>query len=187
MIYLFGALRGFLGGENINMVFREIELKSLMTNPFATLNDDWAILSAGTEKDFNAMTIGWGGMGVLWHKPVVTIFVRPQRYTKEFIDRFEMFTVSFFPQEHKNALVLLGSKSGREGDKIAESALTPAFIDGTVAFEEAHTVFVCRKLFGGQQLDASKFVDSALDSRFYPTKDYSFIYFGEIERILQHS
>ena len=166
------------------MLFQEIDQKSLTSNPFAAICDDWALLSAGSEEKFNTMTIGWGTMGVIWHRPVVTVFVRPQRYTKEFIDRLDLFTVCFFPEEHKKELEALGSKSGRDGDKMAGRHLTPCFVDGTVAFEEAHTVFVCRKLFGGQQLDASKFVDTSLDSKFYPDKDYSYIYFGETMKVL---
>ena len=169
------------------MSFQEIELKSLAGNPFAAICDEWALLSAGNEEKFNTMTIGWGTMGVIWHKPVVTAFIRPQRYTKEFVDNSELFTVCFFPGEYRKELERLGSKSGRGFDKMAGSSLTPCFIDGTVAFDEASIVFVCRKLYGGQQLDPSRFVDSKLDKKFYPDKDYSYIYFGEIVRVLQHS
>ena len=169
------------------MLFQEIDLKSMTPNPFVALKDDWAIVSAGTADNFNAMTIGWGTMGVMWHKPVVSIYLRPQRYTKEFIDRMDTFAVSFYSKEYKKSLELLGTKSGRDFDKIAASGLTPHTIDGTVAFKEADTVIICRKLFGGQQLDASKFVDPGLDSRFYPDKDYSYIYFGEIEKVLKRS
>ena len=162
------------------MLFEKIKLESLKINPFVMLNDDWALVSAGNAGKFNTMTISWGTMGIMWNKPVFMVFLRPQRYTKEFVDSFDLFTVSFYPDEYKKALDLLGTKSGRDCDKVAESRLTPCFFDDTVAFEEAHTIFVCRKLFGGQQLDASKFVDLSIDPAMYPEKDYHFFYFGEI-------
>jgi len=169
------------------MLFHEIDYKTLSPNPFVLLHENWAVVSAGNTESFNAMTIGWGTIGVMWHRPVVTIYIRPQRYTKKFIDKMDLFAVSFYSKEHKKALEVLGTRSGRDGDKITESALTPCFVEGTVTFEEADTVFVCKKLFGGQQLDASKFIDPKLDSRFYPDKDYSYIYFGEIEKVLARS
>ena len=166
------------------MNFTEIEVGSLKINPFTMLNDEWALVSAGETGQFNTMTISWGAMGIMWGKPVVIVFLRPQRYTKEFVDSRDSFTVSFYPGEYKKALELLGSKSGRDGDKVKESGLTPFFTGGAVAFEEAHTVFVCRKLFGGQQLDASKFVDIGIEPAMYPQKDYHYFYFGEIEKVL---
>jgi len=167
------------------MPFQKIALETFAASRFVTLKDDWALVSAGTEQEFNTMTIGWGTIGCMWHKPVVTVFIRPQRYTKEYLDSHDTFTVSFFPKEYRKALEILGAISGRDGDKITKSALTPFFIDGTVTFEEAHTVILCRKLYGGQQLDASKFTDPGLDTKYYPDKDYSFIYFGEIIKVFQ--
>ena len=167
------------------MLFTEVSIESLMINPFAMLNDEWALLSAGSPEKHNAMTISWGYMGVMWAKPVFTVVVRPQRYTKEFVDAQDMFAVSFYPAEYRKALEILGSKSGRSCDKISESALTPLHAGGTVAFEEAHTIFVCRKLHGGQQLNPEYFVDSSVDQAMYPDKDYHFYYTGAIVKVLQ--
>ena len=167
------------------MSFKEVSVKSLAINPFAMLDDEWALLSAGNQEKHNAMTISWGNMGVMWARPIFTVVVRPQRYTKEFIDALDMFAVSFYPAEFRKALEILGSKSGRSCDKISESALTPLYVGGTVTFEEAHTIFICRKLHGGQQLDPLKFVESDLDHTFYPTKDYHYYYTGEVLSVLQ--
>jgi len=167
------------------MNFKEIDIKTLKINPFVMLNDEWGLLTAGDTQKHNTMTIAWGSFGVMWHKPVLTVVLRPQRYTKEFVDNLDLFTVSFFPETYKKALQLLGTKSGRDCDKISESALTPLFIDDTAAFEEAHTIFVCKKLHGGQQLDASKFIDLSLDFDMYPDKDYHYFYIGEVVKVLQ--
>jgi len=168
------------------MSFEPISIVDLEINPLSKLDSEWALLSAGDKKQFNAMTISWGAFGTMWHKPVFIAFVRPSRYTKEFIDNNDTFTVSFFSPCYRDALSLLGSKSGRNSDKIKESKLTPAFIEGTITFNEASEVYVCKKLFGGQQIDGVKFVETALDGKFYPKKDYHFIYFGAIEKVLMN-
>ena len=167
------------------MSFREVDIKSLKLNPFVMLDDEWGLLTAGNEETYNTMTIAWGSMGIMWRKPTFTVVVRPQRYTYEFIEKYNTFTVSFYPESCRSALNLLGKKSGRDGDKIAESGLTPFFTDDTVAFEEAHTIFICRKLYGGHQYESAKFVDKELDREIYPTKDHHYVYTGEIEKVLQ--
>lgn len=166
------------------MAFQEMDLKTMQINPFTLLNDEWGLVSAGTAEKYNTMTVSWGTLGIMWNRPISIIFLRPQRYTKEFVDNLDLYTLSFYPKEYKKALGILGSKSGRDGDKIKESGLTPYFLDDTIAFKEAHTIYICRKLFGGQQLDASKFTNLNLDSEFYPAKDYHYAYFGEIEKVL---
>ena len=166
------------------MSFKELDIKELKINPFVMLNDEWALLSAGNAQKHNTMTIAWGSMGIMWAKPIFVVVVRPQRYTKEFIDNNEMFAVSFYPEKYRKALQLLGTKSGRDCDKIAESALTPFYLDNTVAFEEAHTVFICKKLHGGQQLNPADFVDKSIDTAIYPDKDYHYYYTGEVVKVL---
>jgi len=166
------------------MSFVPIDINSLQLNPFTAFDGDWALLSAGNESNFNTMTISWGALGTMWNKPVAIVFVRPQRYTKEFIDESDWFTVSFYPEKYRKALALFGSKSGRDSDKIKESGLTPYFINGTVAFNEARMIYVCKKLFGGQQLDPSKFIDADIISALYPKNDFHYFYFGEIIKVL---
>lgn len=166
------------------MEFREIDFTELKFNPFEKVNHEWALVTAGDKDSFNTMTVSWGALGAMWNKPVAMVFLRPQRYTKEFVDKCETFTMSFFPKECKKALSLLGSKSGRDSDKVNESGLTPAFIDGTVTFEEAEITLICRRLFGPQQLDPSAFAVTGMDAEFYPDKDYHSLYFGEIVKTL---
>ena len=93
------------------MSFVEKDIHSLSFNPFEKINKEWMLIAAGTQSDCNAMTASWGGLGVLWGKNVVTTYIRPQRYTKEFIDTNETFTISFFDEAYRNALTLCGRVS----------------------------------------------------------------------------
>ena len=68
------------------MSFKEIKAEDLQFNPFTRIGSDWMLITAGDEKKFNTMTASWGGAGVFWGKNVVTCYIRPQRYTKEFVD-----------------------------------------------------------------------------------------------------
>ena len=101
------------------MALQEIPISDLSINPFELIGTEWGLVTAGDATGFNTMTVSWGGMGVIWGKNVVTIYVRPQRYTKRFIDAAGRFTLSFYAPEHKRALGVLGTKSGRDGDKVA--------------------------------------------------------------------
>lgn len=160
---------------------KEFDVSELNFNPFERIGKDWCLISAGTEKSFNTMTASWGGVGILWNKPVATCYIRPQRFTKEFVDREELFTLTFFPDGYRNALSLCGSVSGREHDKPKEAGITPLFIDGTVSFEEADLVLVCRKLYA-QPMSEECFTDRSVFEKNYPMKDLHTIYVGEIVR-----
>ncbi|MBQ7603099.1 MAG: flavin reductase, partial [Clostridia bacterium] len=106
------------------------------------LNDEWALLTAGNKKKFNSMTISWGSFGVLWFKNVVTVYVRPERYTLEFLQKQDYFTVSFYDKKYKKDLQILGTKSGRDTNKMQEISLTPKFLDTGITFNEASQTFV---------------------------------------------
>lgn len=109
---------------------------------------DWALVTAGTERDgWNTMTIGWGSAGVLWGRPVVTVYVHPSRYTHDFLLNNELFTVQLFDSAYKRDLGILGSKSGRDGDKVALTSLTPRPLEGGMTFAEAAATLVCRKIY----------------------------------------
>lgn len=112
------------------------------------LDKDWALLTAGTRESLNTMTVSWGNVGVLWHKSMVTIYVRPERHTYEFVEREEYFSLAFFAPEHRDSLVFCGKQSGREYDKVAECGFTVT--EGTaggVYFEEADLVLICKKRY----------------------------------------
>ena len=135
-------------------LMKEIAIETLSINPWTKISKDWFLLTNGDEKSYNTMTVGWASMGIMWNKNVITAMVRPNRYTYEFMEKNDLFTVSFFGEEHKKALSFCGSHSGRDCDKAKEAGLTPEFIDGTTTFKEAKLTFVCRKIYA-QDMDVS--------------------------------
>lgn len=159
--------------------FKHIEPGKISDNAFKIIGEDWMLITAGKEDSFNTMTASWGGMGILWHKPVSFAFVRPSRYTYEFMEKDNIFTLSFFEEKYRDALNILGSKSGRDGDKISETGLTPAAVDhGAVTFKEARLVIVGKKLYY-QDLNPDHFLEPGIAAH-YPKKDYHRMYVGEI-------
>ena len=155
---------------------------------FRLFNDHWALATAGSIEHYNTMTIGWGSMGTLWGpphkgKPVLTIYVSPARYTHSFLEENEYFTVSFFPEEYRRDLALLGSRSGRDGDKVALTALTPLAIRHGVDFAQAELTFVCKKLYQ-QQFDIEKVPKDVADWIYTRGPPHS-MFIGEVEEVIQ--
>ena len=126
---------------------REIEPSALDKNVFQLVGEDWMLVTAGGPDKLNTMTASWGGLGVIWGEPAATVYLRPQRYTKEFVDAHDTFTLSFFDEGWRKQLAYLGTVSGRDEDKVAKAGLTPAFDQAGPYFEEASLVFVCRKAY----------------------------------------
>lgn len=162
---------------------REIKPEELQKNPFQMIGKEWLLVTAEKDGKVNTMTASWGGVGIMWNKPVAYIFLRPQRYTKEFVDQAETFSLSVMGEEHRKTLSYFGSVSGRDEDKIAKSGLKVVHEGATPYFEEANTVMICRKLYA-QFYDPSCFIDRSLDEKNYPNKDYHMMYIAEIEKIL---
>ena len=166
------------------MAFKEVSIDSLQFNPFTKISKEWMLVTAGDEKRSNTMTASWGGVGIMWGKNVVTAYIRPQRYTKEFMDENELFTISFLPEEYRKALNVCGSVSGKNvEDKWKEAGLTPYYVDGTTAVEEAELVFVCRKQYH-QTMKPECFDVKENDAKWYPDKDYHEMYIAEIVKVL---
>ena len=164
------------------MALQTIPFERFTSRVFHLFDEQWLLLTGGdfARGKFNAMTISWGSLGIIWGRPFVQVVVRPTRYTHEFMERFDTFTVTAFPERHRRALNLLGSKSGRDGDKIAEAGLTPVASAKVAApaFAEAELVIECKKMFWAD-FDPTHFIDPAID-RNYPRKDYHRQYFGEV-------
>jgi len=164
--------------------FTEISPDDLNESAFRLIGKEWMLITAGNMKSWNTMTASWGAMGELWFKPVCVAFIRPPRYTFEFVEREDRFTLSFFNEAYRKTLNFCGSHSGRDCDKVAETGLTPFEVgEGEVAFEEARLILVCRKLYF-QDLDPAHFLDPAIDPECYPEKDYHRMYIAEVLRVL---
>ena len=164
-------------------MFRTTDPKQLSFNSFSAIGDQWMLITAGDKEKANTMTASWGGTGVLWNKNVVTCYVRPQRFTREFIDNNEFFSVSFLPDEYRKQLVYCGRVSGRDEDKIAGSGLTLLHDNAAPYFEQAETALICKKIYVGE-LKPEGIVDPKDDAANYPAKDYHIVYIGEIVETL---
>lgn len=164
-------------------MWKKIDPKELSQNVFSMIGQQWMLVTAGTKEKCNTMTASWGGLGVLWGAPSVTCYIRPQRYTKEFLDANEYFTLSFFGEEYRKALSLCGSKSGRDVDKVKECGFTVLEGEGGAPyFDQAQVVLVCRKRFV-QEMDPANIPEDAKE-KWYPDRDYHTMYIGEIVEAL---
>ena len=155
-------------------------------NPFAAIGKQWMLITAGDIEKNNAMTASWGGVGILWNRPVAFLFIRPQRYTYEFAENGDTLTACFFDEAHRAALRYCGTHSGRDGDKAAECGLTRITSDsGAVYYEEARTVLVLKKLYA-DDLKACGFLDPSLLEN-YKDGDFHRVYICEIQEVLEKS
>lgn len=153
---------------------------------FEKYDKQWALVTAGSPTNFNTMTISWGGLGTLWNKPVATIYIRPSRYTFGFIEESEYFTVSFYPPEFKSDLGILGRKSGRDGDKLSLTKLTPIAIGESVSFEQAETTLLCKKIYW-QDLTRDHMTSEVLEHNYAAAEVPHRMYIGEVVELLQKS
>lgn len=164
------------------MDLKPIAIQDFTAKIFDLFDNRWLLLTSGDFQSghYNAMTISWGSAGILWNKPFVQVVVRPTRFTYEFMDKYATFTLCAFPETCRKALQLLGSRSGRDGDKITASGLTPATAHLVAAplFVEANLVLECHKIYW-QDLDPAHFLDPSIEGN-YPRKDYHRAWFGEV-------
>lgn len=163
------------------MSFEKIEIKDLQINPFLSIGKDWMLITAGDTDKVNTMTASWGGVGVLWNENVVTAYIRPQRYTKEFVDQQGCFSLSFF-DGYKKELGVLGSVSGKDTDKIKDVDFHVTYLDGVPTFEEAKLVFIVEKIYE-DTIKSDCFLDTQIDQKCYPEKDYHTMYIAKIKNV----
>ena len=152
------------------------------TDIFSAFDKKWALLTAGNKDSFNTMTISWGGLGTIWGKPTATVYVRTSRYTHEFMDKYDYFTVSFYPEACRKTLGILGTKSGREMDKMHESGLTPVAAGEAVTFAEAECTLVCKKMYM-QSLDPERMPEDVVQALYAKDAPHD-MYLGEVLEIL---
>lgn len=166
------------------MNFQEIKPGELTKNPFTMIGKEWLLIAAEKEGKANAMTASWGGVGIMWGKEVAFLVIRPQRYTKEFIDGSATLSLSILDESYRKTLGYFGSVSGCTEDKIAKSGLTLAHEGETPYFSEANTVLICRKLYA-QEYRPECFLDTEPEQKWYPDKDYHTMYICEIQKVLK--
>jgi flavin reductase (DIM6/NTAB) family NADH-FMN oxidoreductase RutF len=163
--------------------YTELDCKSLNDNVFHLLDNEWMLVTGGNINSYNTMTASWGSFGILWHKPVATIFVRPHRYTFEFLEKSHYFSLSFFAPEHKEILSYCGSHSGRNIDKITETGLEVVQLkSGAVAFEQARMIMDCKVLYS-DFLKGEDFIEKDIIHKEYPSKDFHKMYIAEILKV----
>jgi len=163
--------------------FIEKNIKDFTPDSFG-LKDKWMLITASKpDGSVNTMTASWGGFGVMWNKEVAFVVIRPQRYTREFVEGVESFSLTFFNKSYLKDLGYLGKVSGRTENKIAKTGLTVATNNGIPYFEEAHTAIFAKKLFV-QQIEENAFLDKNIIDRWYPERDFHYLYIAEVTKIL---
>lgn len=168
----------------MNTNLKPASVKALKGNLFSMLDDDWMLITAGNSQHFNTMTASWGSFGILWNKPIAICFIRPHRYTYEFIEKNDHFTLSFFTKEYRNILEFCGSHSGKQTDKIAKTGLVPISTEkGNVYFSQSSLVFECKKIYT-DEVKADNFIDKDLIKKIYPGADFHKIFIGEITQVM---
>ena len=164
---------------------KKIDVKQLISKPFMAFDHDWALLTAGSVDNHNSMTISWGEMGTLWSKNVVTVYVKPVRFTYKFMENNELFVVSFFKEEYRKALQVMGSISGRNHHKDQEAHLTSIDYHGLTIYEEAYRTIICKKIYQ-QDLDINN-IPSEVNKTYYQKEQPHRMYIGEVLEILENN
>lgn len=164
------------------MNFKKFEKTDIKRNVFENFDDDWMLVSAGTESNYNTMTASWGGIGFIWTKPVFYLLIRKNRYTLEFLENNEVFTCAYFEEKYKDALMVCGSKSGKDGDKVKEAGLNVTSVPeyDAVTFKESKNTFVCKKVLH-QPLEEECFDDLDIRKEFYNGEEDHVLFIGTIE------
>ncbi len=164
--------------------FKQIDPFRWDESIFKLIGKDWMLIAAGDKKNYNMMTASWGSCGILWNKPISIIFIRPQRYTLEFVERNDFYTLNFFDQSYRDTLNLLGTESGRDFNKMEIKELDALETDNnSVCFEQARIVMECKKIYH-DDIKPSMFLDQDIH-KMYPGNDYHKMFFGEIISVLK--
>lgn len=163
---------------------KEIKPELFEENAFNMIGKDWMLYTAEKDGKVNTMTASWGGLGIMWGKKVAYIFIRPQRYTKEFVDASDRLSISILPEQYRKELTYLGRVSGRDEDKIAKANLTVEKYEQVPYFKEARLTLICKKLYA-QEMKEECFIEKDMIDKWYPEKDYHIMYVVEIEKIFE--
>lgn len=160
----------------------EIQAKQIDKNFIRMISEDWFLVGACKEGTHNMMCASWGMIGHLWNKNVMNVYIRPTRYTYEFIEESDTFSCSFFDESYRKELTFCGTKSGREFNKSETCHFTTTIVDNTPVFDQASYTIICRKI-AQYDLDPSQFIDNSIDKHY--KNDYHRVYIGEIIKVLK--
>jgi len=164
--------------------FKEIKPTELTENAFKMIGTDWMLVTAEQEGRCNMMTASWGGIGIMWNKPVAFTFIRPQRYTFGMLENGDIFSLCILDDSYRDVLKLCGTKSGRDIDKVKETGLTINRINGVPYFAESKTVLICKKLYS-QNLSEEGLIEKSLTSNYNQEgTDWHKMYINEIVNVL---
>ena len=165
----------------MSMLREEIPLTDLCLPVFGAWEPGWLLLTAGVNRPggFNSMTVSWGAFGVIWHRPLAVVVVRPQRHTRQFMEQYDTFSLCAFDEAHRPALNLLGTKSGRDSQKMKDCGLTPIALSKIACpgFAEAKLILECRKMYF-DDLEPQHFLADFIAQHY--DGDYHRMYFGEV-------
>lgn len=165
--------------------FKKINPEEITENTFKTIGKDWLLVTAEHSDRCNMMTASWGGLGIMWNKPVAFTFIRPQRYTFDMLENEECFSLCVLGEDYRKALMFCGTKSGRDFDKIKETGLTVQYYEGIPYFEEAKIVMICKKLYT-QYLDKDGIIADGIAANYKPDgSDWHKMYISEITAVLK--
>ena len=153
------------------------------TNPFDLFNKCWALVTAGPIEKHNSMTVSWGELGTLWRKSVATIYIKPCRYTHIFMEENELFVISFFDENYKKALGIMGSKSGKDVDKDKLSGLTPIAHNDVAIYKEASLTLICKKIYR-HDLVKENIPQKEIET-YYQVEEPHTMYIGEVVEIIK--
>jgi flavin reductase (DIM6/NTAB) family NADH-FMN oxidoreductase RutF len=170
--------------------FKSVSPQDISMKPVHLFGKVTPLLCAGTPDNFNSMIIGWGSVGYIWGLPFASVYVRPTRYTFEFIERNMYFSINCFSENAKDALADQGTKSGRDIDKMHYPGLTPLFSYEAPCFNEANLIIICRKMYTQMMQPELLCGDYKTDvlNKYYSTgeskQNFHMIFYGEIMHVL---
>ncbi len=159
------------------MAFKEVNIRDIDKSAVKMISDEWALVTASADGVTNSMTVSWGGIGEIWGKDVVYIFIRPQRYTYELLEKTDVFSMSFFGGEYKKELTYFGRNSGRDVNKYEATGFSTVTLGSAECVEQAKVNLVCRKL-AYQDIDPKGFIDESIENNY--NGDYHRVYIAEI-------
>ena len=170
-----------------------IRPEQLAENTFKMIGTDKMLITTCTKSEdeegniltgrVNTTTASWGGLGILWNRNIATIYLRPNRYTKELLDNTDSFSLNVLSEKYKNVLDYCESHSGRTEDKIKQCKLNVEYMNFTPWIKQAHTVIFCRKIYA-QEIDPNCFTDELFCKKNYRKDDFHTMYIAEILKVM---